>query len=612
MIDQPLSDEQKQYLSGFAAGSGLSLKVLPTFAGTLGLSAEQLPGGGRAPRESAASVPESDPLKILYDAQDATMAAGGKLVNEEKAKRDIFPLDQWEDIRKHAAEGAPPKGTDLLAFKYHGLFWVAPNQVAYMCRLRLPGGVMESYQLRGVAQLADDYGGGYADVTTRANLQIREIAPEHADVLVERLADLGILIRGSGADNIRNVTGSPLAGVDPQELADTRPLSRAMHHYILNHREMYGLPRKFNIAFDGGGAISALEDTNDIGFSAVRVGDGKAAPAGVYYRLVLGGITGHEDFARDTGVHLKPDECVPAAAAIVRAFIEHGDRTDRKKARLKYVLDRMGFDGFLKEVEKYYGAPLPRLPLEACEPRPAIQKRAHIGFFPQKQAGLNYVGVVLPVGRMTADQMRGLAKIADVYGSGSIRLTVWQNLVITDIPAEQIDAAKNAIEALGLGTSATSVRGGLIACTGNAGCRYANSNTKSHALQISDFLGDRLELDVPVNVHLTGCPNSCAQHYIGDIGLLGTKVAVSEDEDAELVEGYHVFVGGGYGPEQDVGRQLYASVPANDCPPTVERMLRGYLTHRASRDESFREFVKRFPAEELKALFETAGEPVEV
>ena len=210
---------------------------------------------------------------------------------------------------------------------------------------------------------------------------------------------------------------------------------------------------------------------------------------------------------------------------------------------------------------------------------------------------------------MTAGQMRGLAKISDRFGTGSIRLTVWQNLVITDLPDADVGQVKAEIEALGLGTSATSVRGGLIACTGSAGCRYANSNTKSHALQISDFIGDKLELDVPVNVHLTGCPNSCAQHYIGDIGLLGTKVAVDEDEDAEMVEGYHVFVGGGYGPEQDVGRQLYASVPADDCPATVERMLRGYLAGRESEKESFREFVKRFSTEELKAAFEKAGRP---
>src|SRR5437899_1670857 len=156
-----------------------------------------------------------------------------------------------------------------------------------------------------------------------------------------------------------------------------RPLTRELHTHILVNRELYGLPRKFNIAFDGGGAISALEDTNDIGFTAVRVASGKSLEPGVYFRLTLGGITGHKDFARDTGVLLTADECIPVATAIVRAYIEHGDRTDRNKARLKYVLDRMGFDGFLKEVEKHLpkGLVLRRFPLDQCEQRPAVNKR---------------------------------------------------------------------------------------------------------------------------------------------------------------------------------------------------------------------------------------------
>ena len=166
-----------------------------------------------------------------------------------------------------------------------------------MCRLRIPNGILTHWQLAGVADLAERYGGGYAHVTTRANLQIREIEARDAVALIEGLADLGITTKGSGADNIRNVTGSPTAGIDPQELIDTRPFARAWHHHILNHRELYGLPRKFNVAFDGGGAIPVLEDTNDIGFTAVTVREGAGVEPGVWFRLALGGITGHQDFA---------------------------------------------------------------------------------------------------------------------------------------------------------------------------------------------------------------------------------------------------------------------------------------------------------------------------
>ncbi|MBV9124024.1 MAG: NirA family protein, partial [Planctomycetes bacterium] len=433
-ISQEFQEEQKHYLEGFLKGSDLAraLSGLPTFAGTLGLDDETLPRNGSPDADSLGSdhggPAPAGPDAIHRLVQDRVLAEGKKLTAQEEAKRRRHPLDMWDDLEQHAAAGQFPKGNDVLSFKYHGLFYVAPAQDAYMCRLRLPGGIVTSHQFRGVARIAEQWGGGYADVTTRANLQIREIpAPKGTEILTA-LHELGIMPRGAGADNIRNVTASPTAGIDPQELIDTRPLARAMHHYILNHREMYGLPRKFNIAFDGGGTIGALEDTNDIGFSAVRVGEGKAVPPGIYFRMQLGGITGHKDFARDPGVLLRPDQCVTVAAAVVRVFIENGDRTDRAKARLKYVLDRWGLSRYVEETEKHLPFKLTRFPLEECEARPPVVKHGHLGFHPQRQPGLFYVGVVLPVGRMTVAQMRGLADIADRHGTGTLRLTVWQNL----------------------------------------------------------------------------------------------------------------------------------------------------------------------------------------
>ena len=307
------TEEQKQYLQGFVCGSGLSrsLHVLPS-----------------SPQATAPTTDDNH-----RRAQDRFLAEGKKLVSEEKAKRDSNPLDTWDDLCDHAREGRAPKGLDVFRFKFHGLFYVAPAQDSYMCRLRLPCGIITSHQMRGVADLAEQFGGGYADVTTRANLQIREIRAENAPALLEGLHELGIVPRGSGADNLRNITGTPTAGIDPRELIDVRPLCRQLHHYILHHREMFGLPRKFNIAFDGGGAVSSVADTNDIGFVAVRVGEGEAAAdespvaPGVYFRMELGGITGHQDFARDTGLLLERDQCLPVAVAAVRAFIDHGDRT---------------------------------------------------------------------------------------------------------------------------------------------------------------------------------------------------------------------------------------------------------------------------------------------
>ena len=586
------TDEQKHYLEGFAAGS--MLHALPTFAATLGLKPQDLPGA--ITKDDSGSAPEA----IHFRAQDRITSAGGKLCPEEQEKRRRFPLDVYDEIVSHARENRSPKGLDVLAFKYHGLFWVAPAQDSFMSRLRFPGGILTSHQLRGVADLADRYGSGGADVTTRANFQVRQIKPADTVAFMQGLCELGIINRGAGADNIRNITGSPTAGIDPQELIDTRPFTRELHHYILNHRDMYGLPRKFNIAFDGGGAVSALEDTNDIGFSAVKIGDGKSIPAGVYFRLSLGGITGHKDFARDTGIVVAPNECLTVATAIVRVFIDHGDRTDRKKARLKYLLDKWGFEKFLVEAEKLLPFKFKRVPIEECDPRPTVNSQGHLGIFPQKQQGLNYIGVVLPVGHLRCDQMLGIAKIAERHGSGTVRLTVWQNLIISDIADNDVAAVRRDLAELGLNDRATGVRGGLVACTGAAGCKYAAAHTKQHALQLAEYLDSRIELRYPVNIHLTGCPHSCAQHYIGDIGLLATKVPVGEED---MVEGYHVFVGGGYGANQSLGREIVRDVRADELPALIERVLQVYI-QTAVPDETFRAFVVRHSTEQLKEMFE--------
>ena len=597
MLPDDLKDEQKLYLQGFLSGTDLALTTRgrATFASTLPTS--------RAGPALAAPAPPSGPEAGQIEAQDRAIAAGQKLTPQEAAKRKKHPLDMWDDLIEHADAGRFPKGNDVLAFKYHGLFHVAPAQDAYMCRLRLPAGIITSHQLRGVARIADDWGGGSLDITTRANLQIREIPARRGPDVILGLQDLGILPRGSGADNIRNVTATPTAGFDPQELIDTAPLARAMQYQITHHREFYGLPRKFNIAFDGGGTVAALEDTNDIGFTAVRVGAGKSVPAGVYFRLMIGGISGHRDFALDEGVILEPRQCVPVASAIVRLFIEHGDRTDRKKARLKYVLDRWGHEKFVNEIERKLTFPLHRLPLADCEPRPPVNRTGHVGVHPQKTAGRSYVGVLAAVGRFTTDQARGLAAIADQYGSGSIRLTVWQNLLIPDIADADIPAVLEAVEALGLDPRGGLVRAGLVACTGKAGCRFAAADTKAHAALVADHLDATLKVDQPINIHLTGCPNSCAQHYIGDIGLLGAGVEVGDD----LVEGYHVFVGGGHGADQGIGRELFRSVAATDVPGLIERMLTAYQERRSGPDETFDAFVRRRATDQLQAIF-AAGE----
>ena len=582
--------EQKRYLEGFVTG----LQIAKATRGN---------GAAQAASTTASTAELSGPDAAARRAQDRVLAAGGKLAEQEKLKRELNPLDGYERLKAQAANDEYPKPADNFRWRFFGLFYVAPNQNSYMCRLRMPNGILAHWQFSGVAGLAERYGGGYAHVTTRANLQVREVEARNAVAMVEAIQDLGLCSRGSGADNIRNVTGTPTAGIDPQELIDTRPYAREWHFHILNERALYGLPRKFNVGFDGGGVIPVLEDTNDIGFQAVVVKDGFGVEPGVWFRLMLGGITGHKDFARETGVVVRPADATKVADAVVRVYIDHGDRTDRNKARLKYVIDRMGMAKVVALAEEKLGRTLDRVPAEALLPRPAFDRAAHIGVHPQKQPGLNWIGVVLPVGRMTAAQMRGFAEVARDLGDGDIRLTVWQNLLISGVPSDKVAAAQAKIAALGLSTSTNSIRAGLVACTGNVGCKFAASDTKRHAEEIARWCETRLELDGPVNIHLTGCHHSCAQHYIGDIGLLACKVQTSEDGDT--VEGYHIHVGGGFGPDAAIAPELYRDVKAEDAPRTVERMLKAYLAHRASPQESFLAFTRRHEVDALRALVES-------
>jgi len=577
--------EQKRYLEGFTAG----LQIART---------------GRSETSPTTAEPVG-PDAIHIKAQDRTVRGSGKLCEQEKFKREEHPFDAYGRLKEQAAKNEAPKAADNFRWRYYGLFYCAPAQSAYMCRLRIANGILTHWQLGGLADLADRYAHGYAHVTTRANIQMREIAPKDAVAMVEAIQDLGLCSRGSGADNIRNVTGSPTAGIDRQELIDTRSYAREWHFHILSERALYGLPRKFNVAFDGGGIIPVLEDTNDIGFQAVDVKDGFGAAPGIWFRLMLGGITGHHDFARETGVIVTPEEATKVADAIVRVYIEHGDRTNRNKARLKYVIDALGLDKVVALAEEKLGRKLTRVPAEALAPRPVFDRLAHVGVHPQTQEGLNWIGVVLPVARLTADQMRGLAGVARTYGDGDIRLTVWQNLLISGVPTDRIKDAVSAIEALGLSTSASSIRAGLIACTGNVGCRFAASDTKRHAEEVARWCEARVTLDSPVNIHLTGCHHSCAQHYIGDIGLIACKVATSDDGDA--VEGYHLHVGGGFGPQAGLAREVIRDVKAEDAPALVEGLLKSYLAHRASAQETFLDFARRHDTAALKTMAETTA-----
>ena len=571
------SEAQQSYLDGL-------LKELDLHA------AFERPGGSAAQDVTVFGTPYED------------------LCGEEQAKVDTHPWDLWPKMREHALDGRFAEGKDSFMFKHHGMFNVAPAQEGYMCRLRIPGGLLRGDQLAMLADAAEEFAGGYAHLTTRGNLQVREIQPKNFVRWLERVYAIGLTSKGSGADSVRNITLSPSAGFDPEELIDLSEQARDTHHLILNGRDLHGLPRKFNISFDCGGLTSCVSDTNDIAYLATRVkadADVDEALRGeVVCHVLLGGITGHQDFARGSGWFLKPEDTVAASGAMLRVFAEHGDRTNRKRARLKYVLDQHGLDWYIERAQEQLDAEAEamgteparffRVPEAACEPRVVMDRQGHVGVHPQND-GRFHVGVLLPVGRMTPEQMRGIAELSQRYGKNDLRLTVWQNVLIPHVKEADVPAVEDAVKALGLSTSASSFHAGAVACTGKWACKYGSAHTKETLAPLVEHLASKFTLDTPINIHATGCSHSCAQHYIGDIGLLGAATAEGE-------EAFQVYLGGGSDNDQGLARHLVGPVPVNDLPGFLEGVIGAYLERRDD-GERFLDFTRRHSEEELREIF---------
>jgi ferredoxin-nitrite reductase len=563
--------EQQEYLAGVIMRLGLHKAFAPQGPGT------------------AAPEPET---VYGFDLED--------LCKEEVAKYKTHPLDIWRRLEEWTAADQMAEGLDQFLLRHLGFFNVTPNSPGYMMRLRAPACQLRADQMRVLADCAEDYAGGYAHVTTRGSLQLREIQPRSVIDMIERMETVSLTAQGTGADSARNLTITPSAGFDVDELIDMTPQARRLSTRILRTRELQGIPRKFNISFDNGGRLSCLSDTNDIGFLAVMVkaNDSDIEP-GLWCRIALGGITGHKDFARDTGLICRPEETADVSEAMLRVFVEHGDRTNRKKARLKYLLEKEGVEWFLERTQEKLdsfssGVMLRRLDAKFDQPRAAIDRQGHIGVHPQKQAGMSYIGIALELGKLSPDQMRVLAEVAETWGSRDIRLTVWQNPIIPFIPDEHTDAACAAIEAAGMFTRASAFAAGAVACTGKWGCKFAAAYTKQDALDLVRYLEARFTLDSPINIHLTGCANSCAQHYIGDIGLMGAAAPGGG-------EGYMIVIGGGSDQDQSLARPLCGPVAAGDIQQIIGHVMECYLSRREG-TETFLQFSRRLSDQELQTL----------
>ncbi|AKG24205.1 precorrin-3B synthase [Calothrix sp. 336/3] len=467
-----------------------------------------------------------------------------------------------------------------------GIFYGTSARDGKLLRIRIPGGILHSQQFVAIAELATSYGSTYINITNRGNIQIREIHQDISTDFLVKLQKLALAARIPEVDHLRNIMGSPTAGIDRDELIDTRPLVQELDSYISTHPEIAPLSPKFSIAVDGGGAVTISCQPNDIYLTAVRIDQQ------VYFSLRL-----HQE--NTASILLRPEECVMAIAAVIQVYLQNSPTTQiatptRRKSsqpRLKEVVQAVGVEKFLLAIAQQLGKSLPRF----HHPPTQYPSYLHIGIHPQRQSGYSYIGVPLPLGRIETQQINALADIATTYGNGTIRLTPWQNFILSDIKNEYLHVVEQKLKELQLPISTNNIFAALVACRGNQGCAAAAGDTQKHALELAEFLHQRVQLQHPVNIHFTGCDKSCAQQTPSDITCLG----VSETSPAGTLEKYQVYLGD---QQSRFGRLLSSPIGVTELFPILEKILQLYLSQ--GNRESFREFINRYSIADLQRILQ--------
>jgi sulfite reductase (ferredoxin) len=528
----------------------------------------------------------------------------------ERLKREKNPLESLEAIRRFAREGhtsIPPEWLGTY-FRWWGVYTQGDGVGAiggsngegkatpyFMVRIRIPNGILTSRQLSTIAQVTEDYARGVADITVRQNIQLHWVEIAALPELLERLWRSGLTTMESCGDVARNITGCPLAGVDADEICDASPLVHEVSRLLVGNPEFYNLPRKFKICITGCRSWCSYPEINDVGLTAVRLLAGGEPEIGFSLR-VGGGLSTDPHL----GVRLNAFVQWQQVAAVIKGIAElFRDaavlREHRERARLKFLFLRHGWtaETFLRELEERVGFPLdPAAP----ENVPSDVYRDHVGIHAQKQPGFSYVGTAVLRGRLRADQMRATAELAQRCASGELRTTNMQNLLIVNVPNALVHELSNELAAIGLPVQGSPFWRGAIACTGTEFCKIAITETKGFARWLVEEMDERLpEFDQHLKLHVTGCPNSCGQHWIADIGLEGKKLKV----DGYLQDAYYFCVGGAVGKYQSVARPIGYRCLARDVPNAIERLLRSYLELRLP-GENLRQFFGRFSDPQIR------------
>jgi sulfite reductase (ferredoxin) len=509
----------------------------------------------------------------------------------ERVKRERAPWSILEDIRRYAKEGfdSIPDEDLNIRFKHWGIYTqgdgggVRGKAVpSFMMRLRMPNGVLTAQQAKTVADLSERYARSTLDITTRQNFQLHWLRIEDLPTIWEELAAVGMRSMGACGDNTRATTGCPLAGVEHDEIIDASALSMEIDAYLNGNPEFANFPRKFKMTITGCAHWCTYPEINDIGITAVRRG----TEVGFHIR-VGGGLSTRPHMAVQLDAFIPRDQVLPVIKAVAGIFRDSDElRINRAKARLKFLFLDHGWTAasFLAEVEQRLGYKLdPAVPEEP----PSKPLRDHEGIHPQKQPGLYYGGFSVPVGRLAPEQLRQIAVLAEEFGDGSLRLTPKQNIVVLNIPEERVALFAAEAAETGIPLDASTFHRGTIACTGSEYCKLALVETKA----FSEGLREEMERRLPgftdqLLVHVTGCPNSCGQHAIADIGLQGVNLMV----DGAPVDGFQFFLGGGLGADASFAQRFAYKATAPEVPAALERLLRGYLSTRSA-GEPFRQWA---------------------
>jgi sulfite reductase (ferredoxin) len=536
-----------------------------------------------------------------------------KAQKAERIKRAKNPWECLHEIREFARQGhqsIPPEWLGTY-FRFWGVYTQGDGAGAlggvggeglsvpyFMVRIRIPNGVLLSHQVRAIAGAARQYARGIVDITVRQNIQLHWIRIEDLPALLEQLWSAGLTTMGSCGDDTRNITGCPLAGVDAEEYFDASPLALELNRYFVGNADFYNLPRKFKISLTGCRSWCSYPEINDVGLTGLlRKRAGGAGEPGFSLRIG-GGLSTQPHLALRLNAFVGWNQVVPVVRSVAEIFRDSDVlRQSREQARLKFLFLKHGWDAgtFLAEINRRLGY---KLDSAEEEQAPSDLYRDHVGIHPQKQAGYSFVGASVLRGRLNADQLQSAADLADRFAAGELRTTAMQNLVIVNVRRENAGELARELESTGLRIGGSPFWRGAIACTGLEFCKLAITETKGFTRWLVEELEERLPgFDQQIKLNVTGCPNSCGQHWIADLGLEGKRIKV----DGRLQEAYYFCVGGAVGREQSVARPVGYRCLASEVPDAIERLMSQYSELRQP-GENLRQFFARHSNDEIRGF----------